>query len=499
MCAGVRPIILRASVPTAWIRSVRSSIATTDGSKRTIPSPRRKTTVFAVPRSTASSVRLRRPCPSHRPPVDAIAARDRTRAPPSRPDVHHCARDRGRGQATGGGRRRSGRGRQRGALREAWIDEGPRRRRADAGDRDPRRGPRALERGRIHRRRLGEATAARARHRQHADRPARDGDVARRRGREPPVRRPRRSRPAHVGARCDDRPLGRRHDLERDRLRLRLASARARLPGRRHRGGRPARRVPRRRLLPRLRARPDLRLHPRRRARRRRDRVRGHRRRRDPVVARRVRRPRAAGLRARVARVPPRRAGARRTRRADPPGGGPGGGGPGGRPRDGRAAHLARARARARPGARAPHRRAAAEPARSATLAVVLFVPAIFTRSAVTALPYITFAALALSAQNPPLDAARLDIMVPLLWGRAEGVRTLLRTGAQALAPLVFGFVADYVFGGGRSGLQWTFAVMLLPLAGSAYFLYRGLATYPRDVATAAAGAGAGSDAPDEW
>ena len=135
----------------------------------------------------------------------------------------------------------------------------------------------------------------------------------------------------------------------------------------------------------------------------------------------------------------------------------------------------------------------------SATLAVVLFVPAIFTRSAVTALPYITFAALALSAQNPPLDAARLDIMVPLLWGRAEGVRTLLRTGAQALAPLVFGFVADYVFGGGRSGLQWTFAVMLLPLAGSAFFLYRGLATYPRDVATAAAGAGAGSDAPDEW
>ncbi|HZC28187.1 MAG TPA: MFS transporter [Gaiellaceae bacterium] len=123
----------------------------------------------------------------------------------------------------------------------------------------------------------------------------------------------------------------------------------------------------------------------------------------------------------------------------------------------------------------------------AATVAVVLFVPAIFTRSAVTALPYITFAALALSAQNPPLDAARLDIMVPLLWGRAEGVRTFLRTLAQALAPLVFGGVSDYVFGGGRSGLQWTFALMLLPLAASAYFLYKGLSTYPRDVATAAA------------
>src|SRR5207244_8212880 len=122
----------------------------------------------------------------------------------------------------------------------------------------------------------------------------------------------------------------------------------------------------------------------------------------------------------------------------------------------------------------------------AAATAVVLFVPAIFTHHATMALPYIVFAALALSAQNPPLDAARLDIMVPLLWGRAEGVRTFLRTAAQALAPLLFGAVSDYVFGGGRNGLQWTFAVMLLPLAASAYFLYRGLCTYPHDVATAA-------------
>jgi MFS family permease len=125
----------------------------------------------------------------------------------------------------------------------------------------------------------------------------------------------------------------------------------------------------------------------------------------------------------------------------------------------------------------------------AATVACILFVPAIFARSAVTALPYITFAALALSAQNPPLDAARLDIMVPLLWGRAEGVRTFLRTFAQAVAPLLFGGVSDYVFGGGRSGLQWTFVLMLLPLGASAYFLYKALATYPRDVATAAAAA----------
>jgi MFS family permease len=123
----------------------------------------------------------------------------------------------------------------------------------------------------------------------------------------------------------------------------------------------------------------------------------------------------------------------------------------------------------------------------SAAACVVLFIPAIFTPSALTAVPYLAVAALALSAQNPPLDAARLDIMPPLLWGRAEGVRTALRTGAQALAPVFFGAVSDYIFGGGHSGLKWTFVVMLLPLGGSAYFLFRGLGTYPRDVATAAA------------
>jgi len=139
----------------------------------------------------------------------------------------------------------------------------------------------------------------------------------------------------------------------------------------------------------------------------------------------------------------------------------------------------------------------------AASAAAVLFLPAIFTHSAVGALPYLIFAALAVSAQNPPLDAARLDIMVPLLWGRAEGVRTALRTGAQALAPLLFGAVSDYVFGGGRSGLQWTFAVMLLPLAASAYFLFTALRTYPRDVATAAASADAATPArhvePSAW
>jgi MFS family permease len=122
-----------------------------------------------------------------------------------------------------------------------------------------------------------------------------------------------------------------------------------------------------------------------------------------------------------------------------------------------------------------------------AGLSALLFVPALFTRGAFTAVPYLIAAAFMLSAQNPPLDAARLDIVPPLLWGRAESVRTLLRSLAQALAPLLFGAVSDYVFGGGRSGLQWTFAVMLVPLGASAVLLFRGLEHYPSDVASAAA------------
>lgn len=119
----------------------------------------------------------------------------------------------------------------------------------------------------------------------------------------------------------------------------------------------------------------------------------------------------------------------------------------------------------------------------------VFFFPALFTRSAAAALPYLFLAIVALSAQNPPIDAARLDIMPPRLWGRAESVRTLVRAVAVALAPLLFGAVSDYVFGGGHSGLKWTFVVMLVPLILSAYLLYKARHTYPGDVAAASASA----------
>jgi MFS family permease len=122
---------------------------------------------------------------------------------------------------------------------------------------------------------------------------------------------------------------------------------------------------------------------------------------------------------------------------------------------------------------------------------VLLFIPALITRSALAALPYVVLAAVFLSAQNPPIDAARLDIMPPWLWGRAEGVRNFIRTGAQALAPVLFGAVSQYVFGGGNNGLKWTFVVMMVPLSASALFLFAASRRYPADVATAAAVAAA--------
>jgi len=82
----------------------------------------------------------------------------------------------------------------------------------------------------------------------------------------------------------------------------------------------------------------------------------------------------------------------------------------------------------------------------------LLFIPALITHSAVSALPYVVLAAAALTAQNPPIDAARLDIMPPQMWGRARASAPSLRTAAQALAPVLFGAVSDDIFGGGTQG-----------------------------------------------
>ncbi len=119
--------------------------------------------------------------------------------------------------------------------------------------------------------------------------------------------------------------------------------------------------------------------------------------------------------------------------------------------------------------------------------ATVLFVPALLVSSIAAGILALGGAALCLAAVNPPVDAGRLDIMHPRLWGRAESVRTLVKQPVEALAPLVFGLVADSLGGGGQAGLRDTFLIMLVPLLASVGFVLHARKTYPRDVATAAA------------
>ncbi len=130
--------------------------------------------------------------------------------------------------------------------------------------------------------------------------------------------------------------------------------------------------------------------------------------------------------------------------------------------------------------------------------ACLLFLPPLLSRSLVIGLPLLWLAGAALYGSNPPLDAARLDIMPHWLWGRAEGVRTLLRSITTAIAPLLFGFLSDQLGGAGPAthaggeavnsgGVSDAFLIMLIPLAAGGLILWRARRSYPRDAATAAA------------
>jgi MFS family permease len=123
-----------------------------------------------------------------------------------------------------------------------------------------------------------------------------------------------------------------------------------------------------------------------------------------------------------------------------------------------------------------------------AATAVVL-LPALMASGLAVAVPFLFLGGLCQGGTNPPIDAARLDIVPGLLWGRAEGIRTVARSGSQAIAPLLFGYLAGHVFTGSHS-LRDTFVVMLVPLAASGLITVRyGKRWYPQDVATVRAAA----------
>jgi MFS family permease len=147
-------------------------------------------------------------------------------------------------------------------------------------------------------------------------------------------------------------------------------------------------------------------------------------------------------------------------------------------------------------------------PAISYLAAAVLLIPGLIATKLTPGIWFDVAGAGLLSAANPPLDAARLDIMPAGLWGRAESIRTLLRTLGQALAPLAFGAIADLVAGftphqtpigtkpngippGTANGLEYSFLLMLIVLGAAGVIMLRARYTYPGDVATAAASSSA--------
>jgi predicted MFS family arabinose efflux permease len=119
----------------------------------------------------------------------------------------------------------------------------------------------------------------------------------------------------------------------------------------------------------------------------------------------------------------------------------------------------------------------------AAFLAVALLtLPTLLTDNLPVAITFAFLAAIGLGGVNPPLNAARLDIVHSQLWGTAEAVRTTLVSISTGLAPIVFGLLSNAL------GLAETFLVMLATLvAGAVLILCLARRTYPRDVATAMA------------
>lgn len=124
-------------------------------------------------------------------------------------------------------------------------------------------------------------------------------------------------------------------------------------------------------------------------------------------------------------------------------------------------------------------------PAFALFLSIPLLAVGIWTTSLWLGLVALTLGAMALAAALAPIDAARLDIVHPRMWGRGEAGRMSIRSVFEGAAPLLFGAVSRWL-GGGDSGLMWTLLIMLIPTASAGFFVLPVRRAYLRDVATAA-------------
>ena len=136
--------------------------------------------------------------------------------------------------------------------------------------------------------------------------------------------------------------------------------------------------------------------------------------------------------------------------------------------------------------------------------AAAFFIPGLLVSDISPAIWFDVAGAALIFAANPPLQAARLDVVPSGLWGRAQSVLTCVRSLAQAAAPLVFGGVSVLVAGivpsqapigtqphapssSTSTALEITFLIMLVTLAGAGALLFRARTTFASDIATAAA------------
>ena len=131
--------------------------------------------------------------------------------------------------------------------------------------------------------------------------------------------------------------------------------------------------------------------------------------------------------------------------------------------------------------------------------AAIFILPTLLTNNLLLALIFAFPAGIALGGVNPPLNAARLDIVHSRLWGTAEAVRSTLASLATGLAPMAFGALSTAlrhgelgnpgaVAPGAADPLSHTFLIMLVALVIAAgMLLCVARRTYPRDVATAMA------------
>ncbi len=119
------------------------------------------------------------------------------------------------------------------------------------------------------------------------------------------------------------------------------------------------------------------------------------------------------------------------------------------------------------------------------------------THALLVALPLFIVGAFFVAGAGPPLDAVRVDVIVPRLRGRAEAIRQVLRTILEGAAPLLIGVLSGVLAGGGTAGLRDAFLLTLPVLVLSGLVLLCALRTYAPDVAAALASTEQGASGRD--